>query len=163
MRQRLFYLLKVYLATVIVFMVAKVVFMWANGDSHPFTMGDVWDVLRHGLTLDLSTSLYLLIIPFLVTIVSIWWQNWILFRILRIYYGIIAFALALAFIADTSLYPFWGFKLDAICLQYLDTPAEAGASVSVGYLIVRLQQCFFYILELCLADDCLNLFHTLIL
>ena len=138
MRQRLFYLLKVFLATVIVFMVAKVVFMWANGDSHPFTMGDVWDVLRHGLTLDLSTSLYLLIIPFLITIVSIWWQNWILFRILRIYYGIIAFALALAFIADTSLYPFWGFKLDAICLQYLGTPAEAGASVSVGYLIVRL-------------------------
>ena len=130
--------MKVYLLTVVVFIIAKVTFMWANSGDHPFTMGDVWDVVRHGLTLDLSTSLYLLIIPFLVTIVSIWWQHWILFRILRIYYGIIAFALALAFVADTSLYPFWGFKLDAICLQYLETPAEVGASVSVGYLIVRL-------------------------
>ena len=138
MRQRIFYLMKVYMATVVIFLIAKVMFMWMNRGSHPFTMGDVCDVLRHGLTLDLSTSLYLLIIPFLVIVVSIWWQNWILFRILRIYYGIIAFAMALAFIADTSLYPFWGFKLDAICLQYLETPAEVGASVSVGYLIFRL-------------------------
>ena len=138
MKQRLFYLIKVYLMTVVIFMIAKVVFMWANSGNHPFTISDVWDVLRHGLTLDLSTSLYLIIIPFFVTVVSVWWQNWVLFRILRVYYGIIATALALAFIADTSLYPFWGFKLDAICLQYLETPAEVGASVSVGYLIFRL-------------------------
>lgn len=137
MRQRIFYLLKVYLLTVVVFIIAKVGFMWTNSGGHPFTMGDVCDVIRHGLTLDLSTSLYILILPFLITCVSIWWQNWILFRILRVYYGIIAFALALAFLADASLYPFWGFKLDAICLQYLETPAEIGASVSVGYLIVR--------------------------
>ena len=46
--------------------------------------------------------------------------------------------LALAFVADTSLYAFWKYKLDATCLQYLETPTEATASVSVGYLLVRL-------------------------
>ena len=44
----------------------------------------------------------------------------------------------LAFVADTSLYEFWGFKLDASCLQYLETPTEAMASVSWGYLLLRL-------------------------
>ena len=56
---------------------------------------------------------------------------------LQVYFAVIAFAFALAFVADTSLYPFWGFKLDASCLQYLSTPGEAVASVTTGYLIAR--------------------------
>ena len=39
--------------------------------------------------------------------------------------------------ADTSLYPFWGFKLDASCLQYLESPNEMAASVSAIYMIIR--------------------------
>ena len=138
MIQRLKYLFKVYLLTILLFIVAKVIFMLMNRGDHPFSAGDMFDVIRHGFTLDLSTSLYLLIVPFLITLISIWWQGWVLFRILKIYYALIAFALTLAFIADTSLYPFWGFKLDTTCLQYLETPTEAGASVSVFYLIIRL-------------------------
>lgn len=121
------------------FIAAKVVFMWANQEGHTFTWGDVWDVIRHGFTLDLSTSLYLLIVPFLITFISVWIDNSKPLRlILKIYYGIVAAALILAFVADTSLYPFWGFKLDASCLQYLETPEEAGASVSGLYLAIRL-------------------------
>ena len=130
--------MKVYLLTVVVFIIAKVVFMWANSEDHPFTSGDVLDVVRHGLSLDLSTGLYILIVPFLATMVSVWWNNHWLIRIQSIYFGIIAFAMALAFVADTSLYPFWGFKLDATCLQYLSTPSEATASVSGSYLMWRL-------------------------
>lgn len=137
MRQRLVYLLKVYLTTLLVFVLAKIVFMLLNHEGHDFAASDVWDVLRHGLSLDLSTSLYLLILPFLVSAISIWWDGKLPQLILRVYYAIIAIAMILAFVADTSLYPFWGFKLDASCLQYLDTPTEAGASVSTGYLIVR--------------------------
>ena len=44
----------------------------------------------------------------------------------------------LAFVADTSLYPFWHFKLDATCLQYFDSPAEMRASVSGLYMTVHL-------------------------
>ena len=138
MRQRLLYLGKFYLLTVILFIVAKVVFMLANADEHAFTATDVWHVITHGLSLDLSTALYLLIVPFLVTAVSYWWDGKALAVILRYYYVLIAVALITAFVADTSLYPFWGFKLDASCLQYLETPAEARASVSGPYLTIRL-------------------------
>ena len=58
--------------------------------------------------------------------------------ILGVYFAVVALALAIAFVTDTSLYPFWGFKLDATCLQYLTTPNEATASVSTGYLIGRI-------------------------
>lgn len=138
MRQRLLYLGKFFLLTAVLFIAAKVVFMLANAEGHAFTVGDVWDVITHGLSLDLSTALYLLIIPFLVTVVSYWWDGKVLVKILRVYYCLIAIALIMAFVADTSLYAFWGFKLDASCLQYLETPAEARASVSGPYLTIRL-------------------------
>ena len=137
MRERLIYLIKVYLITIIIFVIAKVVFMVANQEGHPFGVGDVWDVVRHGLGLDLSTGIYIVFIPFLVTMVSVWWRPKGLEIFLKIYYGVIAAVMMLAFTADTSLYPFWGFKLDASCLQYLGTPNEAMASVSGWYMAVR--------------------------
>ena len=138
MRQRLIYLMKVYMLTVVVFIAAKLVFMLVNYEGHAFDIGDMCAVILHGLTLDLSTSLYFLILPFLTTLVSLWWDDRRLHTFLRIYYGIIATILMLAFVADTSLYPFWGFKLDASCLQYLETPTEVRASVSGFYMTLRI-------------------------
>ncbi|MBR4921385.1 MAG: sulfatase-like hydrolase/transferase [Prevotella sp.] len=135
MKERVLYLVKFYVATVLIFLVAKVFFMLYHYDAL-FTVGDIFDVLRHGLSLDLSTSLYLLTVPFLLTIISLWVR--IPKPVFRVYYFIAAVLLALAFVADTSLYEFWKFKLDASCLQYLETPTEAMASVSTWYILFRL-------------------------
>ena len=139
MRQRLAYLIKFFLLTVLLFLTAKVAFMLLNHEGHTFSAKDVVDVIWHGQSLDFSTSLYILAVPFLLSIVSLWLKDskWI-FRILRVFYAIIATLMMLAFVADTSLYPFWGFKLDATCLQYLETPVEARASVSGLYLTIRI-------------------------
>ena len=130
MKQRFFYLLKFYLLTVLIFIVAKVVFMLAYHGEQTFSVGDMLDVIRHGLSLDLSTALYILSVPFLLSAVSIWVKipQWVF----RVYFAFIAIAFALAFVADTSLYGFWKFKLDASCLQYLDSPNEAMASVTTA-------------------------------
>lgn len=139
MKQRAFYLLETFLLTVLIFIIAKVVFMLCNADEQTFSFGDMLEVIWHGLTLDLSTALYFLIIPFLVTLVSIYYhQMKVLTTILTVYNVIIAIAFSLAFVADTSLYKFWFFKLDASCLQYLETPTEAMASVSGWYIAMRL-------------------------
>ena len=113
MRQRLFFLIRFYLLTLLIFLAAKAVFMIANVADHSFTAVDMVSVMWHGLTLDLSTSIYILLLPFLVIMISLWWDHVILRKILRGYYVFIALMLALAFVADTCLYPFWGFKLDA--------------------------------------------------
>lgn len=135
MKKRLLYLLKTFGLTVLLFIVAKWVFMLCNAQGHDVGFSDYFEVIWHGLSLDLSTALYFLIVPFLVAVASLWIPvpSWIL----KIYYGIIAFAFALAFVADTSLYEFWGFKLDTSCLQYLETPEGITASVSVWYLLLR--------------------------
>jgi phosphoglycerol transferase MdoB-like AlkP superfamily enzyme len=136
MRGRLLYLTRCLLLTVLTFVTAKVVFMLCHAADHPFAVGDVLDVVRHGLSLDLSTALYFLIVPFLLTVASMWIRvpRWLF----RSYYILIAVAFVLAFVADTSLYTFWQFKLDASCLSYLATPTEAMSSVSTGYLLLRL-------------------------
>lgn len=139
MKERFLYLFKSYALTVIVFIVAKVSFMVFCHEGHAFSVGDMVDVVIHGLTLDLSTALYLICPPLVLLIANRWFtgSKWALYS-LRSYWTLVAFLLALAFVADISLYPFWGFKLDASCLQYLDTPTEAMASVSFGYLMLRL-------------------------
>lgn len=70
MRQRLLYLCKFFLITVMLFIMAKIAFMLLDHEGHTFTVSDMFDVIWHGLTLDLSTALYILIVPFLVTLVS---------------------------------------------------------------------------------------------
>ena len=130
--------MKTYLWTIVVFVFAKVVFMLCCQAGHAFSIGDMWQVIIHGLTLDLSTALYFSILPFLLVLVSLWHIGKWISIVLHIYFAIISLAFILAFVADTSLYPFWNFKLDATCLQYLETPTDAMASVSTGYLLGRL-------------------------
>ena len=137
MKCRVSFLLKTYLWTVVIFIIAKVVFMLCCQDGHAFSAIDMWQVITHGLTLDLSTALYFLILPFLLVLVSLWHVGRWISIVLRIYFAVIALAFALAFVADISLYPFWNFKLDASCLQYLETPTEAMASVSWAYIAIR--------------------------
>ncbi|MBQ7496007.1 MAG: sulfatase-like hydrolase/transferase [Bacteroidaceae bacterium] len=139
MIQRFLFLLKTYALTVLFFLLAKVAFFVCNAAGHDASVGDVPGVLAHGLTLDLSTALYVLSVPLLCAWASVYagWPKWLRWM-LHIWFLAVSLALSLAFVADTSLYPFWQFKLDASCLQYLDTPADAMASVSTAYLIVRL-------------------------
>lgn len=136
MKNRETYLVRFYLLTVIIFIVAKWIFMLCNHGEETFTASDMMAVAWNGLSLDLSTALYFLIVPFLLIVASVWVKmpQWAF----NIYNGIVAIVFSLAFIADTSLYGFWKFKLDASCLQYLETPTEAMASVTTGYLLVRL-------------------------
>ena len=127
-----------YIKMIGIFIAAQVCFMLALPSNQPVEGADVWQVVKHGLSLDLSTALYLTIVPFLVMAVSVWWKRTeVLRKVLNGYYAVVAFILALAFVADTSLYPFWGFKLDASCLQFLSTPGDAFASVSIGYIVWR--------------------------
>jgi hypothetical protein len=132
------FLLGTFLWTVAVFIMGKVAFMFYCREEHPSSFTDFLQVIGHGITLDLSMSLYIVALPLLLVMVSVWWWHKSLTWVLRIYFVVVSFAIALALVADTSLYPFWNFKLDASCLQYLDTPTEAMASVSTGFLLLRL-------------------------
>lgn len=138
MTRRIFYLLKTYVAVVLMFIVAKPIFMYCNKTSNEFSLGDVADVLQHGLTLDLSTSIYFLLFPYLIIILSLWVWRWEIIRaILQLYNIIASIVMGLAVVVDLILYPFWGFKLDASCLDYALTPEAITDSVSTQFIVTR--------------------------
>ena len=129
MKKRIVFLLLIFLSFWGGFLLQKPLFMLYNGAIGKGTaLADYFRVLYHGASLDAATAGYLTAIPWLVILISFWLKRVPLRKILGGYYLLIALIVSCIGIADMSLYPFWGFKLDASIFQYLDSPKNAMAS-----------------------------------
>lgn len=135
MKERLIFIAKYYLTIVALSVVYKMLFLLANSGETDFSFIDGLSVFFYGLQHDLAVAGYFTAVPLLVSIISLF-VNLPLRGIFMAYNSIVAFLFSLAFLADAVLFPFWGFKLDASVLMYLDSPANAFASVEPWYLIV---------------------------
>jgi len=102
-----------------------------------FGFADYMQVMVHGASLDAATAGYLTAFPFLLVLISIWFRKFPLKKILYGYYILAAALISIFFVVDMALYTFWGFKLDASVFLYIDSPKEALASVSVGFILLR--------------------------
>lgn len=135
MIKRIKFIVGYYAALLLLFIPARLLFLAINADK-AYSAGDYLDVALQGLQLDVAIAGYATAIPLIACIVSLF-VKFPFKKAMFTYNMLIAIAIALAFIADISLYPFWGFKLDSTFLLYIDSPQNAFASVSVGYLFVR--------------------------
>lgn len=136
MRNRVSYIIFSFIALTVTFVAAKAVFMLYNGGAHPFTFGDLCDVIVHGLTLDMSTALYLVIVPYVLVGVSMWTgRAWAAAH--KVYWALVSLVLSVALAGDTCLYEYWGFKLDASVIQYIESPEGIARSVTWQYIAVR--------------------------
>lgn len=138
MKKRFTYILTFFATVFLLFVVQKPLFMCYNDALEKGAgMSDFLQVMLHGASLDATTAGYLTALPFLLVLVSIWLKKIPLRAVLLPYYIIAALFMAVVFVVDMGLYPFWGFKLDASVFLYLDSPEEALASVSAGFVVVR--------------------------
>lgn len=138
MRSRILYLLRFALVVLLSFLVLKGCFLLLVPAEGALSMGDIFAVLYHGLSLDFSVLGYLLVIPLLMTAVSCFFRAFPARRALRPYHILTAALISIVGITDVRLYPFWGFKLDASIFLYLDQPGEAFASVSLPFILLSL-------------------------
>ncbi len=137
MKERIIFLLKFYFVQVALFAVYKVLFLLLNAGEEPYSVTDVFAVAINGLPLDFAVAGYFSVIPLLVTIATIFLQL-PLKKIIQWYSAIISMIITLALVADMSLYPYWEFKLDASFLIYIDSPANAIASISIWHLLATI-------------------------
>ena len=90
----------------------------------------VFQVMRHGLPLDLSVAAYFTAFPGLLLIAQLWFtrmSRWLW----RIYFALAASIYAVTFLLNLVLYRYWDFPLDTTPFYYfLSSPADALASVS---------------------------------
>ncbi|MDE5678465.1 MAG: LTA synthase family protein [Phocaeicola sp.] len=139
MKKRIAYVGMYFFTLLLIFMIQKPLFMLYNGSIEKgigFT--DYLQVMAHGASLDATMAGYLTVLPFLVMLASIWFKRFPLKKILWGYLVLVAVLVSLVFVVDMGLYPFWGFKLDASVFLYIDSPKEALASVSMGFILLRL-------------------------
>ncbi|MBO7290817.1 MAG: sulfatase-like hydrolase/transferase [Bacteroidaceae bacterium] len=137
MKERVIFIARYYFSLVALSALYKVIFLFACNGEEPFSAFDALSVICYGLQHDLAVAGYFTAIPFLTSILTLF-VKFRTDRILAVYNGIVAFMLTLAFLADISLFPYWGFKLDASVLMYLDSPANAFASVEIWHLCLLL-------------------------
>ena len=138
MKKRIIYIVSFFFLLLILFVSQKPFFMLYNEMTEKDAgFVDMFQVMGHGMSLDATTAGYLTAFPFLLVLISLWLKKFPLRKLLLPYYIIASLLVAVVFVVDMGLYPFWGFKLDASIFLYLDSPKEAMASVSLGFILLR--------------------------
>lgn len=144
MRERLKYLLIMFLMLLAVFVTQKPLFMLYNLDvATDVGIGDFFMVMFHGLQLDITVTSYCMVLPTIVVLLS-FFKKVPVRKILVAYYFILMLIIATIFVADAVLYHFWGFKLNSSVFMYTDRPGDALASVSVWFVIFRVLLIFVF-------------------
>lgn len=138
MKQRVIFLIKLYLLFLAFSLLSKIIFLVYHSDLITSNEGfsDIAKIFLYGLRLDLSASAYFMLLPLLMLIASALFRKDIFGLIIPVYFPIVITVLSLTLVTDLELYKFWGFRLDSTPFLYLKNPREAMASVSI-WVIVR--------------------------
>lgn len=119
--------------------IQKPLFMLYHFDqAKDIPLMDYLRVIGNGAKLDVSVAGYLTVIPLLLSWVALWYDHPVLKRIMNLYLFLIALLLSALFCIDAELYTYWQFKLDATVFFYLQSPANAMASVTIGMFVKQI-------------------------
>lgn len=143
----------------LIFILLKPIFMAVYQSAMgELSASDWFRVIWHGLPMDCSMAGYLTIVPGLLTIAGIWFDNRGIRIANRVYIAITAAVISIVAVTDLSLYGYWNFRLDTTPFFYFfSSPASALASVSVFTAILGFAGCIifataiYYIIH-CTAD-----------
>ena len=154
------FLLKYYLAFILLSIIYKIIFLTLNHEDACFTVGDYAAILLHGLRHDFAVAGYFTAIPLLLTMADTFMRLPLRF-FYKAYNSVIALAISLAFIADITLYPYWEQKLDASAvLVYIGSPANVFASVTATHItmlaimLATLTYAVYRLLSYICKDEC---------
>ena len=139
MKKRLLFILYTFIVWIAVFAIQKILFLLYHHDlaaGHSFS--EFAQVITNGLKLDATMAGYLTAIPLLLTLVSIWFTGGKIHTVLKVYFAVIAIVVASIFTVDEALYGYWKFRLDSTVFFYLESPANAMASVPILTFVLQL-------------------------
>ncbi|MBQ2591382.1 MAG: hypothetical protein II569_06590, partial [Paludibacteraceae bacterium] len=136
MKRYLLFFFKNYFFWVLFFVVFKAIFLIAN---HNFTSalsaGEVLKVFLYGLKMDLSAAGYLSLVPGVVMALMPFFPR-VAQRVVKGYTLVVIVAMTIMGLADLSLYPAWGTRLDSQVIPYLADPVAVVSSVSNMQLVL---------------------------
>lgn len=137
MKERLIFLIKVYILFIAFFILFKLIFMLKHLYIYSGTPFKEWfNIIYNGFSMDVSVASYIISPIIIILLISIWFSGKWLKYANNIYLGIISALVSIVYITDLALYSYWGFRLDSTPIFYLGNPSDAFASAKVWELIV---------------------------
>lgn len=128
---RLVYLTVLYLFWVFLSVFMRIGFLvFNNSKTNQLNVNDIAGIFKHGLVMDVSLAAYIIMPLCIYGIIELWLKPHGNKYIYRIYNAIILFLILALSVADTGLYPLWGFRINTGFLQYLANPKEMLASIN---------------------------------
>lgn len=126
MKERVLILVKYYLFWILFFAIQKPVFMiWQHRLMGDISAGDWFQVILHGLPLDLSVAAYISMAMGLILCISFWVHYRVTQLLSDILTGICLFVGLWTMLGDNGCFPAWGYHLDKSIFVYLSSPREA--------------------------------------
>lgn len=130
MKKRLILLTATFFVYVAVMVVLKAAFMLLEPAFSGISAGDFFAAIRHGFSMDCTVAGYFTAIPLLLIMASVWYRAAWLRKTAVSYFAVIAALVAMIYVADAALFPYWEFRLDMTPIFYFTTsPSAAMASV----------------------------------
>jgi phosphoglycerol transferase MdoB-like AlkP superfamily enzyme len=157
MTLRIHLLFKYFIFWLLYFLAVKSLFILFNFHfTNTLRLSEISGIFIHGLKMDISASTYLLVLPFLFLMLTIFSNSNRYFDIFLKWYTVV-FIVLISFlvVVDCELYKYWGFRLDATPLLYINTPNEMLASVE---WFVILRQLILLVIIVSLVILCYYLF-----
>lgn len=142
MRRHLQFLVAAYVATMLLFTANRVVFLIYNHTlAEECSFGEQLLALWHGLALDSVVAGYIVVVPLLLCVASVWLPlaergRRVVGRIMVGYFALVATLVAVVETADIGIFEEWQSRIDAQVLIY--SPKEMMASVSAANAVAAL-------------------------
>ncbi len=131
MKKKIYALIAYALFWLVFFFAARLFFLlWEYSNSAELGFKVLAGTFTHGIKLDISAVSYIMAIPMLVLLPSIWIRGEWFRYFMSTYTWLILLLSSLIIVGDSVLYSYWGFRMDYTPLLYLDNPGEAAASVT---------------------------------
>lgn len=138
MIKRILFIVYTFICWVLIFVIQKPIFLlYHHKIASGHSLSEFIQVLLNGLKLDVTMASYLTAIPLLLTLISIWLVGKKMHTVLKVYFAVVGFLVALIFTVDEALYEYWKFRLDSTIFFYLESPANAMASVPIWTFIIQ--------------------------
>ncbi len=128
------YQLKVYIFWLVFFALTRAVFLVYLGDGTS-TFGQTLLSFVYGWIMDTSMTGYLMILPLLLTIISVWAGKKIIVKVLLGYHWLLILLFSFMAVLEIPLYEAWGFKMHIKAFVHLEHPSEIFRTASWGQTI----------------------------
>ncbi len=137
MGSRIKFFLLYYIYWLLVFFLAKLVFLLYHiGLTAHLKLSDIAGIFIHGFMLDLSAGSYLVLVPLVVLLLTVYTGGKLTSRIIGTYTLVVLIPVVIAILVDLEIYKYWGIRLDNTALRFLGKPREMLASTSWGMIFI---------------------------